>query len=259
ISLALGIGANTAIFQLIDAVRLRTLPVQDPEGLAIVRIADRKWAQGHFAGRYNDLSFPIWQQIQQQQEAFSAIAAWSPRGFNLATGGEARYARGMWVSGDFFKVLGVDALVGRVLTASDDVKGCTVSGAVISYSFWQSEFGGAADVLGRTLTLEGRTFTVVGVTPANLYGIEVGRNFDVAIPICSEPLIRGEYAMSEMRHGWWIAVFGRLKQGWNLQKATAQLKTISPAIMESTLPPVYDADGAKHYREYRLAAEPGAN
>ena len=260
VSLALGIGANTAIFQLINAVRLRTLPVKDAERLAIVRIPEPHGRSGNFAGPYSDLTFPMWQEIQQRQEGFSDIAAWSRSGFNLASGGEVRYARGRWVSGDFFKVVGVDALLGRVLTGSDDVKGCSNSGAVLSYSFWQRQFAGDPNVLGRPLSLDGHTFTVIGVTPASFYGIEVGRNYDLALPLCSEPLIRGgEASMMAVRHGWWLAVIGRLKPGWNLQKATAQLEAVSPAIMESTLPPVYDAEGARHYRGYKLGALPGAN
>jgi hypothetical protein len=85
----LGIGANTAIFQLIDAIRLRTLPVKNPQELAVVRIADPNWAQGNFSSHYPQLTFPIWKQIRQRQEGFSAISAWSNDRFNLATGGEA--------------------------------------------------------------------------------------------------------------------------------------------------------------------------
>jgi putative ABC transport system permease protein len=259
VSLSLGIGANTAIFQLIDAVRIRALPVQDPQQLAIVKVADRKWASGRTSGRYPDLSMPMWREIQAKQEGFGSIAAWASNGFNLATGGQAHYARGLWVSGDFFRVLGVQALMGRVLTPSDDVKGCSTSGAVISYSFWQRELGGDRAVIGRKLSLDGHPFEIVGVTAAAFYGIEVGRSYDVAVPLCSEPIFRGEDSMMEMRHGWWLGAIGRLKPGWTLQKATAQLTAISPAIIESTLPTVYDADGVKHYREYKLAAYPGAS
>jgi putative ABC transport system permease protein len=99
LSLALGIGANTAIFQLLDAVRLRTLPVARPQELAIVRVADRKWNSGRFHGRYSQLTNPLWEQIRDHQQAFSRIAAWAGENLNLATGGEARYAQGIWVKG----------------------------------------------------------------------------------------------------------------------------------------------------------------
>lgn len=259
VSLALGIGANTAIFQLIDSVRLRVLPVKDPQQLAIVRIKDLHWRSGRSTGNYADVTYPMWQQIRDKQEGFSSFAAWGIGYFNLANGGEARYARGMFVSGDFFRVLGIQALLGRVLTPDDDVRGCTVSGAVVSYSFWQRELGGDPSAIGRNITLDGHPFSVVGVTPANFYGVEVGRNYNVAIPICAEKVIRGENSMLEMRHGWWLGAIGRLKPGWTLEKASAQLDTISPGIMEATMPTVYDAEGVKHYSAYRLAAFPGAN
>src|SRR5215469_11549499 len=93
LSLALGIGANTAIFQLLDAVRLRTLPVKNPQELAVVRIDQRHWSSGEFTNAYSDLTNPLWEQIRDHQEAFSGIFAWGPDRFNLATGGEARYVR----------------------------------------------------------------------------------------------------------------------------------------------------------------------
>src|SRR5437763_10674642 len=99
LSLALGIGANTAIFQLLNAVRLRTLPVKDPQELAIIRIANRDWASGNFTGRYSYLTYPIWEQIQQQQQGFSGVFAWASDSFDLSSGGESRYANGIWASG----------------------------------------------------------------------------------------------------------------------------------------------------------------
>src|SRR5215471_6923912 len=94
LSLALGIGANTAIFQLLDTVRLRALPVENPQELAIVRIADRKGSVGRHEGRYSELTNPIWEQIRDRQQGFSSIFAWAADSFNLAVGGEARYAHG---------------------------------------------------------------------------------------------------------------------------------------------------------------------
>src|ERR1700722_10863462 len=102
LSLALGIGANTAIFQLIDAIRLRQIPVSDPSTLATVRIADRNWGSGSFYGPCSELASPLWQQIAERQTTFSQAAAWGYDTFNLANGGETHYARGLWVGGDFF-------------------------------------------------------------------------------------------------------------------------------------------------------------
>jgi len=256
LSLALGIGANTAIFQLIDAVRIRTLPVKNPQELAVVRIIDRTWNSGNFTGRYSQLTNPLWEQIREHQQAFSSIFAWGGESLNLAVGGEARNAQAIWVSGDFFKTLEVEPLIGRVLTPADDQRGCGSPNAVVSYAFWQREFGGAPDVLGRKLTLEGHPFEIVGVTPASFYGVDVGRSFDVAIPICSEPMIHGEDTVLDMRHGWWLAAMGRLKPGWTLAQATAQLTAASPAMLEATLPPVYDAEASKKYFAYKFGAFP---
>src|SRR5690349_12002601 len=259
LSLALGVGANTAIFQLLDAVRMRALPIKDSQQLVIVRIADRSWNSGNFSTRYSQLTNPIWEQIRDRQQAFSSIFAWAPERLNLATGGEVRYAQSIWVSGDFFKTLQVQPLIGRLLTTADDTRGCATGPSVISYSFWQHEFSGDPDVLGKTFTLEGHPFQVIGVTPPDFYGVEVGRSYDMAIPICTEPIIHGEGTHLDKRHHWWLAAMGRLKPGWTLPKATAQLNSISPAILEATIPQVYAPDAVKHYMQYRFAAFPGDN
>src|SRR6201981_4175622 len=138
LSLALGTGANTAIFQLIDSLRLRTLPVAHAEQLANVRILHRSWNSGRVHGRYADITNAQWEQIRDHQRVFSGMLAWATGGgFNLARGGEARYASGIWVSGDFFKMLEVPALRGRTLTADDDRRGCGSPPARINSAFFQ--------------------------------------------------------------------------------------------------------------------------
>src|SRR6516164_6248449 len=149
--------------------------------------------------------------------------------------------------------------MGRLLSTDDDRRGCANGPAVVSYSFWHREYGGDPKVLGRRLTLEGHPFEVVGVTPANFYGVEVGRSYDVAIPICTEPIIHGEGTHLDKRHHWWLASVGRRKPGWTIAKETAQLNAISPAIAEATVPPEYDPEAVKHYKQYRFAAFPADN
>ena len=257
LSLALGIGANTALFELLNAVRLRTLPVKDPQELAHVMIDHRDGATGSFVSRYPELTFPMWDLIRERQQGFSGIAAWAPHRLNMAPRGEVRNAEGLFVSGTFFDVLGTQALVGRLFTTADDHRGCGASsGAVISYSFWQREFGGAADVLARSVTLEGQSFSVVGVTAPAFFGVETGRTFDVAVPLCAEPLVAGEDSVLDRRDGWWLSLIGRLKPGWSLAQAGAQLRSISPDIFKETLPPRFDTDDAKHYLAYQLGAFP---
>src|SRR5215813_7576256 len=125
LSLALGVGVNTAIFQLLDAVRLRTLPVKAPQELAEVRLADMKGVTGGVANSPNPrVTNRIWEQIRERQHAFSGIFAWGTDSVNLAPGGEARPARMLYVSGDFFNTLGVNAALGRLFTTTDDQRGC---------------------------------------------------------------------------------------------------------------------------------------
>jgi putative ABC transport system permease protein len=257
LSLALGTGANTAIFQLIDSLGLRTLPVAHAEQLASVRILDRSWAPGRIHGRYADITNAQWEQIRDHQQVFSGVFAWATEGgFNLAHAGEARYASGVWVSGDFFKTLQVPALRGRTLTAEDDRRGCGSPPAVLSYGFWQREYGGQPDILGRMISLDGQPFEVIGITPANFTGIDVGRQFDVAVPLCSEPLMHGEAALLDLRNGYWLAVVGRLRPGVTIEQANSEMAALSTGILEPTIPPQYDADGQKRYLQYKFGAFP---
>lgn len=264
LTLALGIGANAAIFQLIDAVRLRTLPVRDPQSLAIVHIDKKHWGSGSFNGPYAEFTFPLWQQVQKRQQAFSSIAAWgggAGQQLNLAKGGEVDMANIIWTSGAFFDTLGVQPMLGHLISGADDRQGC--SGAVdISYAFWQRRYGGAASAIGQTLTLNGHSFPIIGVTPPSFYGVSVGDRFDVAIPICAEPIIGGQFSGitgERARESWWLSVFGRLKPGWDLKRASAQLGVIASASLHETLPPQYDAEGVKHYLAYAFEAWPAAN
>src|SRR5690349_1332088 len=125
--MALGIGANTAIFSLIDALMLRSLPVRHPEQLVHVALAD--WDQ-------QPLDVPFWEALRDREDVFSGVFAWSQGPFNMARTGQARNVDGLLVSGDFFTTLGVGAVAGRVLTAKDDFRGCS-GAAVLSYGFWQ--------------------------------------------------------------------------------------------------------------------------
>jgi putative ABC transport system permease protein len=256
LSLALGIGANTAIFQLIDAIRLRSMPVQKPEELGVVKISPRNWANGNFRSDYNDLTYPMYQQIAQRQEGFQKFAGWAPEQFNLARGGETKPAHGMWVTGDFFSVLGMQPLAGRLIEASDDTRDCSDPAAVISYAFWQRNFGGDPTAVGKKITLNGYPVEIVGITPRKFTGVIVGDWYDVAVPVCSTPRIANTDALLVGRRTWWISSIGRLKPGWTLERAAAQAKAISPQVMAETLPAEYDADQVKKYEAYTLAAQP---
>ncbi|HEU0107805.1 MAG TPA: ABC transporter permease [Vicinamibacteria bacterium] len=256
LSLALGVGANSAIFQLLNAVRIRTLPVKDPSELVEVRIADRKAATGRFTGRYPQLTNPLWEGIRDKAEGFSGLTAWSTSRFDLSDGGEARYAEGLWVSGAFFETLGVRPAAGRLLTPEEDVRGCASPGVVISHAFWQRELGGDPSAVGRSLRLDGHPFPILGVTGAGFFGVEVGRSFDVAVPLCAEPTVDGANAALDKSDWWFLAAIGRIKPGWTVARATAQLAQISPGILQATVSPRYSVGDAKTYLAYTLAAFP---
>jgi putative ABC transport system permease protein len=257
LSLALGVGANTAIFQLLDAVRIRTLPVKNAGELAEVRIAEPVGGRtGQFTGRRPSLTNPLWEQVRDRQQVFTEMFAWSAPTFDLTTGGEARYAQGLWVSGDFFAGLGVAALLGRTLTPADDRRGCAAPPAVLSYGFWQREYAGSPSAIGRSILLDGHAFDIVGVTPASFFGVEVGRAFDVAVPLCAEPISRGARTAMDKKDVWFLGAMGRLKPGVTLEQARAQLASISAPMFQATLPS-YRADDAKHYLQFKLGAYPG--
>ncbi|HEV3469700.1 MAG TPA: ABC transporter permease [Pyrinomonadaceae bacterium] len=258
LTLALGVGANTAIFHLISAVRLRALPVPEPQQLAEVRIEDMSAARGMFASWHPSLTNPIWEQIRERQQAFSGVFAWGADDFNTGTGADVRLARGLWVSGDFFNVLGVGPELGRVFDASDDRPGCGPA-AVISHQFWQREFGGDKSVVGRRLSLDDHPVEIVGVTPASFYGPEVGRAFDVAVPVCSAATLRSEDGRLESGTTWWLIVVGRLKPGWTVEQATAHFSSISPGVFETTLSPKYPPESVQGYLDFKLAAYPAAS
>ncbi len=257
LSLALGIGANTAIFQLLDAVRLRTLPVKNPQEIARIAIDQRKEASGNFSSRYPDLTYAMWEQIRARQQGFSEVFAWGPIIFNISPSGEVHNVQALWVSGEFFETLGLQPALGRLLTPEDDRPGCASPGVVISYSFWQHEYGGDRGVIGRIVSINRLPYPILGVTPADFYGVEVGRYFDVAVPLCAEPVVNGEDSLLQRRSGWWLSVMGRLKPGWTVERAGAQLRAISPGFFESVLPPEFNPSNAKHFLQYKLGVFPG--
>ena len=157
-------------------------------------------------------------------------------GLNLSTaGGEVQPVDGVYVSGDFFSTLGVPALLGRTFTAADDVRGGGPDGpvAVISYGMWQRRFGGDANVIGTSLVIERTPFTIIGVTPPEFFGAEVGRTFDVAVPLNAHRLIRGKD--SDIDRGMvWLYIMVRLKPGQSAEAATSLLRSVEPQIREAT-------------------------
>ena len=208
LSLALGIGANTALFEVVDAVRLRSLPIADPGGLYEVRLASEDGMRGNFQSRYPAVTYPIWREMQARQQAFT-LFAWSRARFNLADGGEARQADGLWVSGEFFPLLGLRPAAGRLLAPDDDRAGCTPR-AVLGHAFWQRAYAGDPSAIGRTITLRAQQVEIVGVAPAGFHGLEVGQGFDVALPLCAESVLSADgKGRTAAGTTWWLGTFGR--------------------------------------------------
>jgi putative ABC transport system permease protein len=258
LSLALGIGANTAIFELLDAVRLRTLPVKNPEELASVQITYKPHGRsGRFRGQ-PDLTRGIYEAARSQQEAFTAFAAWSAFPVDLSRNGEARNGSLMLASGNLFDLLGVGTVMGRLISPSDDQKGCAAAPAVVSYGYWQREMGGRTSAVGEHVWVNRHFFVVAGITAPSFFGLQVGDQFDVALPLCAEPIISGDDSVYNMARAWWLGGVGRLKPGWDLTRASAQLAAISPGIMQATMPPEYNSAQRSGFAEMKLGALAGA-
>jgi putative ABC transport system permease protein len=239
LSLALGIGANTAIFSIVNSLMLRSLPVKEPDRLAVL-------GQGRDRDAWTN---PIWEEVRKRQGLLGGAMAWSAGRINTARAGETQFVDGVWASREYFDVLGVPAVLGRTFTEADDRRGGGPDGpvTVISYDFWQRRFGGAADVIGKSIPLERIPFTIIGVTPPEFFGAEVGNTFDVVIPIGAETIIRGNESALDKRSWWWLSVMVRLKPGQTLDAAAAALRGVQPQIREATLPENWRPEDLKEY------------
>jgi predicted permease len=220
-TLALGIGANTALFSIFSSLILRPLPVRDPGSLAL--LTNGSW------------SYPIWEEIRAREaELFDGAFAWSPQTFDLSAGGQSDPVDGAYVSGRLFDVLGVTGIRGRMITSADDGGAAPDSAvAVISHRLWRQRFAGANDVVGRRLTVQRIPFTIVGVMPPGFFGPDVGRMTDVMLPFAAEPLIRGHESRLASAGSSWLQIMVRLNPGQSLEQANAALRTVQPQIVET--------------------------
>lgn len=246
LSLALGIGATSAIFSVMDALMLRQLPITDPQQLVVV---------GRPEGGV--LSYKMWKQLRDQQDIFSGMFAYMQTTFALANRGEKQSIPGIYVSGDYFHTLGVSVIRGRTLLPSDDQRGAALV-CVISYGFWERQYGRSPGAIGKRLSLDGQQFEVVGVTPPSFFGIDVGETFDAMAPLESERIVDArQSAINAPQSIWWklprvgsaldadtwsLSVGGRLKSGIDAQRASARLNVLAPAIFQAALPPQADEE-----------------
>ncbi|MBL8962142.1 MAG: ABC transporter permease [Gemmatimonadetes bacterium] len=246
LSLALGIGANTAIFSLINAVMLRQLPVRDPQELVVVGMA---------GGDATEFTNPLWEQVRDGAHPFAQVLAYGDVQFNLAEAGEARPAQGLWVSGGFFEALGVTAMAGRTLRPEDDVRGCPAT-VVLSHAFWQSELGADRAAVGRTIRLGGHPHEIVGVVDPAFRGLEAGRAPSFYVPLCADAVHNPKGGFLDHRSYWSLRIIGRLAPGQTAASTTAQLATASASWFANTVPADWDAALQKDYLARTMDARP---
>ncbi len=236
LTLALGIGANTAIFSVVDAVLLRNLPVKEPDQLVLFRsIGGEEFDIGGHNGRisrdssgriiWSSFPYQTYTRFREQQSALSEVFAFGTLTLNVNAFGQADVASGQAVSGNYYTALGVPAVVGRTLTDDDD-RAAAPPVAVITHRYWQSRFGGDPAVIGQQVNLNNNAFTIVGVTPPGFNGtMNVGSSPDVTIPIAWESQVMTE--RSRMKNNmWWLRLMGRLKPGASMEEAQSQLSGV---------------------------------
>jgi predicted permease len=229
LSLALGIGANTAIFSLINQLILQPLPVRDPEQL--VMLAGRGEHYGGNNGR-DRISYPMYAQIRDRNQVFSGMFCTFPTAVSVTTGGHTDLVGADLVSGNYFPVLGVGAAVGRVFTASDDLIQGAHPLAVLSYGYWRARFGADPSIVGKQISVNGRVLTIIGVSQAGFDGVEPGRAPQIRIPITmKDSLPRTDFPRLSNERFRWTEVFGRLKPGITIEKAQAGLQPLFHQIL----------------------------
>jgi predicted permease len=240
LSLALGIGANTAIFSLIDAVMLKTLPVRDPGRLVLLNWTGETSSDmapvRSDSGSENEapFSYPTFEELRARNQAFSSLFGFvSLRKANINIDGQTNLAEGELITGNYFSGLGVAPILGRAITPGDE-KPSAPRAAVISYGYWSGQFGRSPVAVGKSITVNGVPFTIVGVTPPEFFGVQPGRAVDVWVPLVEEAKLLpygrsstpGDRPLFTSRDWWWLIIMGRLKPGVTEQQATPQLEVL---------------------------------
>jgi predicted permease len=257
LTLALGIGANTAIFTLMDLVMLRMLPVKQP-GQLIELITGGSGPLNSTRKGYNAFSWQALQHFRQHNQSLSGLVASSNSKFySVVEGAPPERIDGQYVTGDFFSVLGVSPVIGRMITSDDDRLGAPNAVAVISEGYWGRRFGRSPDVLGRSLIIEDVPLTIVGVVPTTFFGTQVGSRVDIWTPIATEPLMRRTSWTSSAGYKW-LQLIGRLKPEFSLEQARADLDLhFRPAVIEPELALRPEAD--RQGLDWQLGVEPAGN
>ena len=232
VSIALGIGANTAVFTLLDQVALRKLPIRDPG--AIVQIhTDGEENYGGTLGNGTELSWPMYRDFRDKAPGFDGVIGRVFTQMHVGQHGVSERTDGELISGNYFEVLGVEPAIGRLLTPADDD---TISGhplAVLGYDYWRRRFAGRADILGQAIEINGHPFTVIGVAARGFYGLELGTPADVFVPITMQPQIGPAWLKIDDRRFGWVQVYARRKPGVTLEQAQAGLQPLFSAIRQA--------------------------
>ena len=237
LTLALGIGANAAIFSLTDQALLRTLPVQNPQELVVVRAPGpnpgRVWADGDTSASF---SYPLYKNLRAQNQVFSGLLACFPVSVNIAGQGQSELLDGELVSGNYFQVLGVQPSLGRVLSSDDESAPGANPVVVLSHGYWTRRFGSDPNILNKQLVVNGNSLTVVGVAHAGFSGAQIGRVPDVFIPITMKAQITPNWdGLADVQDSW-LAILGRLKPGLTPAKAEAGIAPTFHGILEAEAP-----------------------
>jgi predicted permease len=229
VSLALGIGANTAIFTLVDQLILKLLPVQDPEQVVLLRGRGR-----HYGGNngINATSYPMYQDLRDRNQVFRGMMCRYGSAFAIGTEGRSEVVGGEFVSGNYFPLLGVRAAAGRVFTAGDDLRAGAHPLAVISYTWWKTRFAGDRNIVGQTIRVNNVPLTIVGVAQAGFEGMEPGLPSFLFVPVTMAAAVRPGFTDQYDRRQRWVNVYGRLKPGMTLEKAKAGLQPLFHQIID---------------------------
>jgi predicted permease len=252
VSLALGIGANTAIFSLMDAVLWKMLPVREPQQLVQLAYSS---ARGPATG----FPYPVYEQLRDRSEVFSGMFAFSGESrWSLGAGGQADLVAGQLVSGTFHPVLGVTAQAGRTLTSEDDRTPGAHPVAVISEAYWTRRFGRDPSVVGMPITINGRPFTVVGVTPREFFGVAVGSRPDVTVPLAMDGAVSGRESNLENKGYGWLQIIARLKPGTTTVQGLAGTSVVYRQITDEIAARTTDPRQLKELRERTLELRPAS-
>ncbi len=265
VSLALGIGANTAIFSLFDQMLLRALPVDRPEELVNLSApGPNPGSQScNRSGSCQEIwSYPMFRDLEREQVSFTGIAAHQIFGVNLAQSGQTTSGQGLLVSGSYFPVLGVRPALGRVFGPSDDQRFGEHPVAVLSYRYWESQLGADPAVLNQTIIVNGQPLTIVGVATRGFDGTTLGAKPDVFVPITMRTQMNPWFAHEQFdnRRSYWIYSFARLKPGVSVEQATSEINAIYAPIIEEVEVPLQSAmteQAMERFRAKRVVLEPG--